>query len=81
VPGSTITAADVHVRVEMPRAIWIGKISVYSSDAGVIEALDEHVNKLPTPFEFEWQRVSAKPWDWKLVRVANPSFQIPHETY
>jgi hypothetical protein len=77
VRGSRITAANPSVQVEIPRAIWIGKIVVYSSDDGVMEVLDENVNKLPTPFELEWRKVSSKPWDWKLVGVSNPAFQIP----
>ena len=76
VRGSRITAVNPTVRVDTPRAIWVGKVTVYSSDEGVMEALDERVNKLPAPFEFEWRKVSGKPWDWKLVRVSNPSFQI-----
>jgi hypothetical protein len=77
VRGSRITAPNPSVHVEATRAIWVGKIVVYSSDEGVMEVLDERVNKLPAPFEFEWRRVSGKPWDWKLVRVSNPLFQIP----
>ena len=77
VRGSTITASDAMVRVETPRAFWIGKINVYSSDDGVMQLLDERVNRLPAPFELEWHHVSGKPWDWKLVRVSNPAFQIP----
>jgi hypothetical protein len=77
VPGSRILASNPAVQVEMRRAIWIGKITVYSSDDGVMEVLDEHVNNLPAPFELEWHRLSAKPWDWKLVRVSNSAFQIP----
>jgi hypothetical protein len=59
------------------RITAVGKIVVYSSDDGVMEVLDENVNKLPTPFELEWRKVSSKPWDWKLVGVSNPAFQIP----
>jgi hypothetical protein len=69
VRGSRITAANPSVQVETERAIWDGKIVVSSSDDGVMEVLDERVNKLPAPFEFEWRRVSSKPWDWKLMRV------------
>ena len=54
------------VQAETRRAIWVGKITVYSTDDGVMEVLDERVNKLPTPFELEWHRLSGKPWDWKL---------------
>ena len=81
VRGSRITATNPSVRVEIPRAIWVGRIVVYSSDDAVMEVLDERVNKLPAPFEFEWRKVSGKPWNWKLVRVSNPSFQIPAEMY
>jgi hypothetical protein len=77
VRDSRITAPDAVVNIQSPRAIWVGKINVYSSDDGVMQSLDERVNRLPTPFEFEWRRVSGKPWDWKLVHVSNPSFQIP----
>ena len=77
VRGSKVTASDAVVRVETPRAIWIGKINVYSSDDGVMQVLDERVNRLPAPFELEWHHFSEKPWDWKLVRVSNPAFEIP----
>lgn len=79
--GSTILAPNASVNAEAHRAIWIGKITVFSSDDGVMDALDQHLNKLPTPFELEWHRVSPKPWDWKLVRVSNSSFEIPADFY
>jgi hypothetical protein len=77
VRGSSITAPSAFVQVETSRAVWIGRIIVYSSDDDVMQVLDERVNTLSTPFELEWHRVSRKPWDWKLVRVSNPTFQIP----
>jgi hypothetical protein len=81
VRGSRIIASEAAVQVETRRAIWIGKIALYSSDAGVMEVLDQRVNKLPTPFELEWHRLSGKPWDWKLVRVSNSAFEIPVEMH
>ncbi|PYL08418.1 MAG: hypothetical protein DME33_07415 [Verrucomicrobia bacterium] len=77
VPGSRIMASNPAVQVETRRAIWVGKITVYSSDDGVMDVLNERLNKLPTPFELEWHHFSGKPWDWKLVGVSNPAFQIP----
>jgi len=77
VRGSRITGPDAVVQVEPSRAIWIGKINVYSSDDAVMKFLDERLNRLTGPFELEWHHVSRKPWDWKLVRVSNPWFQIP----
>ncbi|HKS04269.1 MAG TPA: hypothetical protein VJR49_02845 [Chthoniobacterales bacterium] len=76
VRGSSITAPDAVVHVDASRSIWIGKINIYSSDDGMMQLLDERVNKLPAPFQLEWRRVSGKPWNWKLVRVSNPAFQI-----
>jgi hypothetical protein len=81
VPGSRIIAKDPAVQVETQRATWIGKITVYSSDDGVMEVLDERVNKLPSPFKLEWHHLSGKPWDWKLVRVSNSGFEIPAQMY
>jgi hypothetical protein len=77
VRGSRIIASNVSVKAETRRAVWIGKITLYSSDDGVMEVLDQRINKLPTPFELEWHRLSGKPWDWKLVRVSNSAFEIP----
>jgi hypothetical protein len=48
VRGSRITAREAMVQIEMPRAIWIGKINAYSSDDGVMQLLDERANRLPT---------------------------------
>ena len=79
--GSKIMAPDAIVNTEGRSAIWIGKIKVFSSDDSVAEALDERVNKLPTPFQLEWHRLSRKPWDWKLVRVSNSGFEIPADLY
>jgi hypothetical protein len=81
VHGSRIFASNPTVQVEGPRAIWIGKITVFSSDDRAMEVLDERVNKLPAPFELEWHRLSGKPWDWKLVRVSNSAFEIPADVY
>ena len=81
VRGSAITAPNPAVQVETQRAIWTGKINIYSSDDGVMQLLDERVNRLLSPFELEWHRISGKLWDWKLVRVSNPAFQIPADVY
>jgi hypothetical protein len=79
--GARIIATNPSVQVEAQRAVWTGKITLYSSDDDVMGLLDERVNKLPAPFELEWHRLSGKPWDWKLVRVSNSAFQIPADVY
>lgn len=81
VHGSTIIPSNVSVTTEGQRVLWTGKIVVYSTDDSVMQLLDERVNKLPTPFELEWHRLSGKPWDWKLVRLSNSGFEIPAHVY
>jgi hypothetical protein len=81
VRGPQIIASNPSVQVEAQRAVWIGKITLYSSDDEVMETLDQRVNSLPAPFTLEWHRFSGKPWGWKLTRVSNPAFEIPADTY
>lgn len=81
VRGSRITAANDVVETENRRGIWTGKIIIYSSDDGVMEVLDQRINNLPEPFQFEWHRLSGKPWDWKLARISNSTFEIPTDAY
>ena len=81
VRGSRIISSNPNVQMEAGRGVWTGKITVYSSDDGVMELLDERINKLPTPFKLEWIQLSGKPWDWKLARVSNSAFEIPADLY
>jgi len=76
-----IGAVYTSVRVERRSAQWTGKIIIDGAESEVMELLKERVNSLPTPFEFEWHRLSHKPWDWKLARVSNSALEIPADTY
>jgi hypothetical protein len=69
------------VRVQRRRAEWMGRIWIDGDEGDVMDALKERVNSLATPFELEWCRISAKPWDWKLVRVSNSALEIPADIY
>jgi len=77
VRGTRIIVSNPSVQVESPRAVWSGKITLYSSADDMMEVLEQRVNSLPSPFELEWHHLSGKPWDWKLARVSNPAFEIP----
>jgi hypothetical protein len=81
VRGPRIIATNPNVQIEAQRAVWSGKITLYSTDDDVMEMLDQRLNSLRTPFELEWHRLSNKPWDWKLARVSNPAFEIPADLY
>jgi hypothetical protein len=76
-----IMASDPSVEVQTQHAVWSGKVMLYSSDADVMEVLDQHVNALHTPFALEWRRFSRNPWDWKLTRVSNPGIEIPANAF
>jgi hypothetical protein len=79
--GPRITASNPSVQVEGLRAMWSGKITLYSIDDDVMEMLDQRVNSLRTAFELEWHRTSGKPRDWKLARVSNSEFEMPADVY
>jgi len=81
VRGLRIIASNPSVQVESLRAVWRGKIMLYTSDDDVMEVLDQRLNSLASPFELEWHHLSGKPWDWRLVRVSNPDFEIPAGVY
>ena len=79
VRGVRINTSNEGVRIEGRSAYWSGKITISGEQGEVMAAIKESVNSLTTPFELEWRRLSAKPWDWKLVRVANAELQIPED--
>ena len=74
-----INASDAWVLTQRRRAVWTGKITVEGDQGEITAEIKSRVNSLATPFELEWRHVSMKPWDWKLVRVSNPSLEIPAE--
>ena len=81
VRGIQIYASNTTLLIEGRRAKWTGKITIDGDEGEAMDALKERVNSLATPFEFEWRRISAKPWDWKLVRVSNSALEIPADVY
>jgi hypothetical protein len=81
VRGIQIHASNTTVRIERHRAEWTGKITIDGDEGEAMDLLKERVNSLVTPFELEWRRLSAKPWDWKLVRVSNSALEIPADVY
>jgi hypothetical protein len=75
-PNARIEFNGVTTRVENGRGYWSAKIQL--KGAGEFgDAIERRVNSLETPFEFEWRRGATWPWDWKLVAVRNPAFEIP----
>jgi hypothetical protein len=72
-----IDVTNAAVRIDSQRGYWNAKIIIDGDQGEMMALIKERVNSLATPFELEWRRQSAKPWDWKLVRVSNASLEIP----
>jgi hypothetical protein len=69
------------VRIDGPTAYWTGRIDLSADEGEFSGAIKERIHSLKEPFTLEWHRVSAMPWDWKLVRVSNPELEIPEKNY
>jgi hypothetical protein len=73
--NARIEHAEPSVREASGRGYWTAKITITGSGefAGLIQA---RASSLEPPFELEWRRGATWPWDWKLVSVRNPGFEI-----
>lgn len=74
-------ASHVVIRIDHRTAYWTGKIDLSAEEGEFSRAIKERIHSLKEPFTLEWQRVSAAPWDWKLVRAGNPELEIPERSY
>ena len=72
-----ITQIVPNVRIAERTAYWQGQIVIDGDSNEVMAIIKARINNLGAPFELEWRRQSAKPWDWKLVAVQNEKLQIP----
>ena len=77
VRGVRIEVANPSINIDHRRGIWRAQIKIDGGSEEAAELLKQRLNSLGTPFELEWRRMSAKPWDWKLVHVSNPNLEIP----
>jgi hypothetical protein len=77
--NARISASEAQVRIDHGSADWQARIIIDGDSSELMTLLKERVNSLATPFQLEWHRMSAKPWDWKLVRLRNADLEIPVE--
>ncbi len=75
-PNARIESKVVSVQAGNGRGSWTARITVKSTGQ-YADVIQNRVNSLESPFEFEWQRGATWPWDWKLVAVRNPLLEIP----
>jgi hypothetical protein len=78
VRGGRIMAQTPIVVAGNGKGLWRAKISV-EGEGEVLDLIKQRLNSVSSPFELEWRRTSSKPWDWQLVRVSNPEFEIPND--
>jgi hypothetical protein len=75
-----LTAVNPTVWTAKQTGYWKASITIDGDNGEVMATIKERVNSLAAPFQLEWRRMSAKPWDWKLVRVSNAELRIPEYT-
>ncbi|PYI92275.1 MAG: hypothetical protein DME97_11125 [Verrucomicrobia bacterium] len=76
-PNARVESKVVSVQTRNGRGSWIARITLKSTGE-FADLIQNRVNSLDSPFEFEWQRGATWPWDWKLVAVKNPALEIPN---
>jgi len=74
-----IDATGMAIRREADRGYWTAKITI-QGNGELADFIQNRVNTLDAPFEFEWQRGATWPWDWKLIAVRNPALEISDYT-
>ena len=72
----TITANHPQVSVAAPAGWWSAKVQMAGQGSEFAPEIVARVNGLTEPFALHWKRESWRPWDWKLVRVSNPSLEL-----
>jgi hypothetical protein len=75
-----LTPSQTIIRLDHGQGHWQSRITIDGRGGDVITLVKERVNSVATPFDLEWRQKSAKPWDWKLVRVSNTGLNIPEYT-
>lgn len=74
--GVRIETTEPSVGLDSRTGFWSAKLTIEGDSGEGMELVKERVNSLNAPFQLEWRRMSGKPWDWKLVRVANQNLEI-----
>ena len=77
--GMRIVTGEPAIKIDNRNAVWMGKITIEGDTGEAMALIKERINSLGAPFELQWRRDSAKPWDWKLVGVSNPELQLPSD--
>ena len=77
--GGQLVPHNATVQTSDTSGEWRGRITIEAEANELTAPLLNHVNAVTDPWVLQWQRQSWKPWDWKLVRVSNPGFELPRQ--
>jgi hypothetical protein len=58
-------------------AVTRDTVKIAGNGSPLAQGVIERVNALREPCVFTWERVSWKPWDWRLTRFDQPEMDIP----
>jgi hypothetical protein len=53
------------------------RITIAGTGGPMAEFAKARTNALTSPFAFEWEQASWKPWDWRLVSFDHPELELP----
>lgn len=77
--GGQLVPHGVVARADGAEGQWRARITLEADANELAAPLIGHVNAVSEPFVLQWRRQSWKPWDWQLVRVSNPGFELPRQ--
>lgn len=77
--GGQLVPLGAVVRADSTEGEWRARITIEADANELTAPLIGHVNAVREPFVLQWRRQSWKPWDWQLVRVSNPGFELPRQ--
>ena len=77
--GGQLVSHGPIVRADRTEGEWRARITIEADANELTAPLIAHVNAVTEPFVLQWRRQSWKPWDWQLVRVSNPGFELPRQ--
>ena len=72
----TIQSEPLSCSVSGSTGVTQDRVKVSGSGGPIAQVVIERVDRLRQPFVFTWERMSWKPWDWRLTRFDQPELEI-----
>jgi hypothetical protein len=71
----TVTAEPVSDELTAEGGTVTERWKIDGTGTELAPLVEQRVNAVETPFEFQWKHTSWKPWDWTLIRVDNAGLE------